>query len=193
MQQQGWHKVTTSAIRPPLIHEYFGFTGKRYLGVQEHDDHLSLMHIYGGIVCFWRFTYDGRIRNIGFNVKENNWYHHALTLKKTNASLNWREGFARYNFLPEQASSIQDDILCMHPLDQYNNLIARAKKYSGDILQALHLDDAETKRKPQQLPLATIASNPRLQQALIQTALLEPELKVMNRFELNIQYLPIDS
>ncbi len=192
MQTKTWCTVNTHHPRVTPLHEYFGSTGTRYLSIQEHSDYLSLAHIFGGIVAFWRYTYDGRIQTIGFKVPKEHWYYNALKIHKTNMPIKWSEGFAYYESLPEQTSLIEKDITYLHPMDQFNNLIAKGKDDIEKVLASLTLEDEDTKRRPNQLPLRAIKESCRLLGALESVVSLEPVLNVMNKKEMNIRYLQRD-
>jgi len=188
MQTKVWYPVNTHSSRTLLIREYFGSTGTRYLGIQEHKDYLSLAHIFGEIVTFWRYTYDGRIQNIGFKIVKEQIYYPALRMHKTDSAVDWNEGFANYNQLPEKAEFIEKDIIHMHPHDQFNNLIARGKEDIEKVLASLTIEDKDTRRRPNQLPLNVIKENPALLKTLKRVASLELTLNISGIQEINIRY-----
>jgi len=69
-----------------------------------------------------------------------------------------------------------------------NTNVPRGKDDIEKVLASLTLEDSDTKRRPNQLPLIAIKENCQLLRTLERVVSLEPVLKVMNKKEINIRY-----
>ncbi len=185
-----WYYISTAPNRDPVLHEYFGKVVDHYFCIQERKDQLSISRAVGDLVLFWRFSMDGRIRNISFKVMKNNIYLSGMRVYKTDALSHWETGFAFYRELPLESASILTRIANLPSLEQYSSLLL---KMQGDLTAYLASppnDDSATRRRPHQLTLQDLSLNNRAYSSLQLAVRLTPKFNVVDQSLARVQYLP---
>ena len=174
----------------PIVHEYFDHAEGCYLCVQERSNHFSLARIFGDLVTYWRFTLDGRIRDISFTIREDSVkrFHPVVEVSEINRATAWDKGIAKVCPLPDIFNNFDAETMSHHPEDQYRIFISRGIKNVLRILASLDKPSIDVVRRDGQQSFQVLRENKQLYAALEYIVAHEPDVSLDYPTPLHIQY-----
>lgn len=173
--------------------EYFGPAEGCYLGVQERQENFSITRIFGSLVMFWRYSYDGRINNIGCSVPGNpkRTYCPITYLNSTDSEFAWEQGEASIFPLPQQICCIKGIVDKLPLEEQFQIIFNKGRVCATRLLSTLSKPPVQMEVREHQLPLYHLAESAPVCHALEFIVAHEPKIALEPPATLRISYSPL--
>ncbi len=172
------------------VREYFGYAEGCYLCLQDRTENISIARVFGNLTTFWRYSHDGRLKNIAFKYKEKEAkkYSPFIDLLEADTQVAWEEGIANLYPLPEEVKVLDGEVQHCHPEDQCRIFISRGIKNVLRLLTALDKPEIEITRRVGQQPLQDLHDNTAIGHTLEFIAAHEPEVERISPEQISIRY-----